>query len=161
MTDPKNDTPEKPKIIVDDDWKAQAQAEKEKLTEQQAEDAQADAPAGGSAGEGRQVPGASFEVLVSSLVTQAMFALGAIEDPTSKKRYLDLDLAKHHIDMLAVLDEKTKGNLTDDETKLLNQALYESRMHYVQVANAVANQVMGTPPADAGGPAEPAPDAQA
>ncbi|HDZ21976.1 MAG TPA: DUF1844 domain-containing protein, partial [Phycisphaerae bacterium] len=144
MTDPKNDTPEKPKIIVDDDWKAQAQAEKEKLTEQQAEDAQADAPAGGSAGEGRQVPGASFEVLVSSLVTQAMFALGAIEDPTSKKRYLDLDLAKHHIDMLAVLDEKTKGNLTDDETKLLNQALDESRMHYVQVANAVANQVMGT-----------------
>ena len=157
MTDQKNDTPEKPKIIVDDDWKAQAQAEKEKLAEQQGEDAQAGAPAG----EGRQIPGASFEVLVSSLVTQAMFALGAIEDPTTKKRYLDLDLAKHHIDMLAVLDEKTQGNLTDDEAKLLNQALYESRMHYVQVANAVANQVMGAPPADADGPGEPTPDAQA
>ena len=132
-----NTQDDKPKIIVDDDWKAQAQAEKERLAAEEAE-----APSEAAAGE-RQMPPATFEVLISSMVTQAMFALGAIPDPATQKRYLDLDLAKHHIDMLSVLEEKTKGNLSDDEAKMLDQALYESRMHYVQVANAVANQVMG------------------
>ena len=140
-----NTQDDKPKIIVDDDWKAQAQAEKERLAAEESE-----APSG--AGAERQMPPASFEVLVSSMVTQAMFALGAIEDPATQKRYLDLDLAKHHIDMLSVLEDKTKGNLSDDEAKLLDQALYESRMHYVQVANAVANQVMGAGQGQ-GGPA--------
>ena len=134
------DNQDQPKIIIDDDWKAQAQAEKEKLAADQAAQASEAGPA--AAGE-RQIPPASFEVMVSTLVTQAMFALGAIEDPASGKRFLDLDLAKHHIDMLSVLEEKTKGNLSDDEAKMLDQALYESRMHYVQVANAVANQVTG------------------
>ena len=138
MSDSNNQDDATPKIIVDDDWKAQAQAEKERLA---AEESQAPSAAGGGAE--RQMPAASFEVLISSMVTQAMFALGAIEDPATQKRYLDLDLAKHHIDMLSVLEEKTKGNLSDEEAKLLDQALYESRMHYVQVANAVANQVMG------------------
>ena len=43
-------------------------------------------------------------------------------------------MAKHHIDTLAVLEEKTSGNLTDEEKKLLDNALYEVRMRYVQVA---------------------------
>ena len=147
MSDSNNQEPA-PKIIVDDDWKAQAQAEKERLSAEEVAP-----PAGDDAQGQRQMPEASFEVLISSMVTQAMFALGAIEDPATKKRYLDLDLAKHHIDMLTVLEEKTKGNLSDDEAKLLDQALYESRMHYVQVANAVANQVMGAAQNPDGGPA--------
>ena len=142
MSEEAKDKQDEPKIIIDDDWKAQAQAEKEKLAADEAAQADEGGPAG--AGE-RQIPPASFEVMVSTLVTQAMFALGAIEDPASGKRFLDLDLAKHHIDMLSVLEAKTKGNLDDDESKLIDQALYESRMHYVQVANAVANQMMGAP----------------
>ncbi len=130
---------EKSKIIVDDDWKNQAQAEKEKLAQQVEQPA---AAAGETAqqeeGGERKLPPANFATLVSSLVTQIFFALGGIEDPQTGKRYLDLPLAKHHIDMLAVIDEKTKGNLTENEKKLLDQALYECRMQYVQLAQRVS-----------------------
>ena len=138
MTDQNDAGQDAPKIIVDDDWKAQAQAEKEKLAEQEAETAAEAGPEGQ-----RQIPPASFEMLVSTMVTQTMFALGAIPDPQTGQRYMDLDVAKYHIDILGILMEKTKGNLDEDEAKLIDQALYECRMHYVQVGNAVANQVMG------------------
>jgi len=129
---------EKPKIIVDDDWKAQAQAEKEKLADE-VEKGPAEPP--GAAGQRpRELPPANFATLVGSLVTQILFALGGVEDPKTKRRYVDLALAKHHVDMLAVLEEKTKGNLTDDETKLLDRALYETRMQYVQVAQMGTKQ---------------------
>jgi len=129
--------PEKPKIIVDDDWKAQAQAEKEKLAHQVEGEEKTGPKAPGGAGQARELPHASFSTLVASLATQILFALGGYEDPRTKKRYVDLDLAKHHIDTLAVLEEKTKGNLTEDEKKILDHALYESRMQYVQIAQRV------------------------
>jgi hypothetical protein len=122
MADQAKQGPEKPKIIVDDDWKAQAQAEKQKL-EQQAEQAAA-----------QELPAASFATLVSSLVAQAFMAMGGYEDPKTKRRYVDLALAKHHIDTLVVLEDKTKGNLSAEEKKLLDNALYEVRMQYVQLA---------------------------
>ena len=128
---------DKPKIIVDDDWKAQAQAEKEKLAEQiDAAPSEAAAPATAEPGQQapRDLPPASFATLVSSLVTQSLFAMGAFEDPQTKKRHVDLSAAKHHIDTLVVLEEKTKGNITDEEKKLLDQAIYEIRMQYVHVA---------------------------
>lgn len=143
---------EEKKIIVDDDWKAQARAEKEKLAKQvesQAPKASAGpagaataAPAAGTAAEeggeqARQLPPASFNTLVSSLVTQVFMALGGYEDPRTKKRYVDLDLAKHYIDTLVVIEQKTKGNLTDEEKKLLDQVIYECRMQYVQIAQRV------------------------
>jgi len=132
---------EKPKIIVDDDWKAQAQAEKEKLAEEVEKEAPGAPGAGaaGAAGRGgpRELPPASLTTLISSLVTQAFLALGGMEDPKTKRRYVDLDLAKHHIDTLVVLEEKTKGNLTDEEKRLLNQGLYECRMQYVNIAQRV------------------------
>lgn len=148
------DKPDEPKIIIDDDWKAQAQAEKERLAREL--DAPPAAPAGEApagetpAGEGEQPPApgeqpaqrdapeASFAVLVNSLTTQILFALGAIADPQTGKRFLDLAGAKYQIDILAVLEEKTKGNLTKDETKLLDRAMYETRMQYVQVAQTMA-----------------------
>jgi hypothetical protein len=129
---------DKPKIIVDDDWKAQAQAEKEKLA---AEAAGKGASAGGAdAGEEgpQEIPPASFSTLISYLVTQVFMALGGYVDPQTKKRYVDLAIAKHHIDTLNVLEEKTRGNLTEDEKKLLDQALYECRMQYVQIAQRVS-----------------------
>jgi len=133
-----------PKIIVDDDWKAQAQAEKERLAQQVEKPVDAGAAAGAAAGhEGaepaeRELPPASFTTLISSIVTQIYFALGGIEDPQTGRRYMDPTLAKHHIDTLAVLEEKTKGNLSDDEKKLLDHALYETRMQYVQICERLA-----------------------
>ena len=126
------------KIIVDEDWKAEAEAEKERLFKQ---DASGPAAAAGGTPAGadeaaRELPPPTFTTLVSSTVTQILFALGAVEDPQTRKRYRDLPLAKHHIDMLAVLEEKTKGNLTEEEKQLLDRALYEVRMHYVRVAQS-------------------------
>jgi hypothetical protein len=63
-------------------------------------------------------------------------ALGGYEDPQTKRRYVDLELAKHYIDTLVLLEQKTKGNLTEDEKKLLDRSLYEARMQYVQIAQA-------------------------
>ena len=66
-------------------------------------------------------------------------AMGGMEDPRTKQRHLDLDVAKYHIDTLVVLEEKTKGNLTDDEKRLFDQGLYECRLQYVNVAQSVAD----------------------
>jgi hypothetical protein len=139
--EPSNDPP---KIQIDSDWKAQAQAEKQRLAEQSkstgdAKDAaDASAPFGGTSGAGKpgELPPANFETLLSTFVTTALFALGMIADPRSGQPALDLDLARHQIDMLAVLEEKTKGNLTDEETQALNSTLYELRGRYVQVVQA-------------------------
>ncbi len=135
-----------PKIIVDDDWKSQAQAEKQKLADEsrakqeasapKASGATADAGASGGApggGGGRQMPPASFEVLVSTMATQALFALGEIPDPQTGQRMAHLDLARHHLDMLSVIEEKTKDNLSKEESDMLATTLYELRNRYVQL----------------------------
>ena len=127
----------KPKIIVDDDWKAQAQAEKEKLAQQPAAPKPAVGETPDTDGEARQLPPASFATLVTSLVAQTFYALGGMEDPQTKRRYVDLELAKHQIDTLAVLEEKTRGNLSPDEKALLDRSLYETRMQYVQIAQRI------------------------
>lgn len=122
---------EAPKIHVDSDWKAQAQAEKQKLAEK-AKQTEAE---GGDHGHG-QMPPANIETLVSTMATQALFALGAIPDPQTGQRYQSLDLARHHIDMLSVLSDKTKGNLTEEEAEMLKQSLYELRQAYIKVSGA-------------------------
>lgn len=141
---------DKPKIIVDDDWKAQAQAEKDRLAAEQAERAKTapTAPAAGpvtpapaeAADESAELPKPGFDTLVHTLASQALFSLGAVPDPRDNKRYVNLDLAKFHIDTLKVLEEKTRNNLTDDEKKLLDQTLYELRSLYVQIAQRLVQQ---------------------
>ncbi|MBT3199780.1 MAG: DUF1844 domain-containing protein [Phycisphaerales bacterium] len=142
MTEEQN--AEEPKIIVDDDWKQQAQAEKQKLAEEaEAQPAGAETPDGaapGPDGQERQIPPANFTTLVSSLATQAMMALGAFQDPGSEKVMVDLELAKHHIDTIKVLEEKTKGNLDEEEAKLVEQAAYQVQMLFVQVLQHVSGQ---------------------
>jgi hypothetical protein len=129
-----------PKIHIDSDWKAQAQAEKQRLAEKSKAAAPQAKPSGGAPGSGaagaQGLPPASFETLVSTMVTQALFAMGAIPDPRTGQRMQHLDLARHHIDMLTVLEEKTKGNLSEEETNLLGGALYELRTRYIQMSAA-------------------------
>ncbi len=126
---------ELPKIHVDADWKAQAQAEKQKLVEQAKAAEQAGDTATGPAG----LPPATFETLLSTMVTQALFAMGAIPDPRTGQRTQHLDLARHHIDMLGVIEQKTKGNLTDDEEQTLAQTIYELRSRYIQMSSIGRN----------------------
>lgn len=121
-------------LHVDSDWKAQARAEKERLAEQ-VEKKQEEAEAG------RQLPPADFQTLMSSIVTQALLYMGAIPDPMTGQRIAHVELAKHHIDLLAVLKEKTAGNLSEEEESMINQTLEELNTNYVQLQKMAAAQM--------------------
>ncbi|MBH06824.1 MAG: hypothetical protein CMJ20_10945 [Phycisphaeraceae bacterium] len=127
-------TEETPKIQIDGDWKAEAQAEKQRLTEQEQT-----GDSSSTGGEG-QMPPATFEALVSTMATQALFAMGAIADPRTGQRVAHLELARHHIDLLTVIEKKTKGNLTEEEENLLTTTLYDLRNSYIQVSTAARSK---------------------
>ena len=76
-------------------------------------------------------PPATLEFLITTLATQAMMSLGQIGNPVSGKADVRLPEAKHFIDMLTVLEEKTAGNRTADESALLDGFLHELRMAFV------------------------------
>jgi hypothetical protein len=86
----------------------------------------------------REMPAATFASLTQSLLTQILIYLGDVSLRGSEP-VINLDMAKHLIDTLSVLEEKSKNNLTPDEQKLLDRALYESRMRYVAVAAQFVN----------------------
>jgi hypothetical protein len=121
---------DEPKIIVDDDWKSQVEKEKEELKKQS--EASRDSQPGP---ESMEMPPASFMVLLSTLATQAMAALGLVPDPLTGKPNVNRPIAKHFIDTLAMLQEKTKGNLTDEESGHLRDGLHQLRMAYVSTEN--------------------------
>lgn len=73
----------------------------------------------------------TFETFALSLGTATMIALGEIENPVTKKKEESLEAAKHNIAILEILTEKTKGNLSESEEKLLQSLLYECRMKFV------------------------------
>ena len=79
-----------------------------------------------------RIPEASFSLFISSLVTQALISLGEVKNPFSEKSEKNLDQAKFTIDTLDIIKEKTKGNLAEDEAKLLDTALYDLRMRYIE-----------------------------
>jgi hypothetical protein len=124
-----SDSPEKPKIIIDEDWKAQVQAEKEA--------AAAPGSVGGSSVSQaesppeHEMPPASLTFLCTTIATQAMIALGQVPNPITGKVEQRLKQAKHYIDTLTVLEEKTAGNRTPDESALLSEILHQLRMAYV------------------------------
>lgn len=89
------------------------------------------AEADAAAGELPPPPPATFEVLVSMMFTQAMSMLGQMPDPSTGQPTVNKLYAKHYIDTLDMLSEKTKGNLSDDESKVLSEALHALRMMYV------------------------------
>jgi len=147
---------ETPKLHVDSDWKAQAQAEKERLTKKEAERPQRP---------GRdEMPPADLRSLVGVLASQAIGGLGGYADEQGRVM-VDLMGSRFAIDLLGVLEEKTRGNLTDDEAKDLKEVLAELRSRFVQIAQAVAARMasgqgvagattpgLGEPPAGGTGP---------
>lgn len=85
-----------------------------------------------------RIPPADFAVLITMFSTQAMVALGQIPHPGSGKAEVQLPLARHFIDLLGVVEGKTKGNLTPDESSLLDSTLHFLRMGYLQVSGKPA-----------------------
>lgn len=122
MTDPN----EEPKIIVDDDWKDQVQKEKAAAEEVEESDPFQ-----------QELPPASISMLVTTLSTQALASMGYIPDPNGQPM-TNLPMAKHFVDTLAVLEEKTKGNLSEEENSLLNETLHQLRMAFVNASGASA-----------------------
>lgn len=82
--------------------------------------------------EGIPLPKVDMNTLILSLSSSILVNLGEVPDPESNQLNENLDLARHTIDVLAMLEEKTKGNLTKDEEDLLKNVLFELRMKYVQ-----------------------------
>lgn len=80
------------------------------------------------------MPQVTFSAFVMSLNTSVLFHMGDIADPATGKRVVDLDLARHGIDTLVLIQQKTKGNLSADEKEMLKNILYDLKMRFVQVA---------------------------
>jgi len=121
-----------PKLHVDSDWKAQAQAEKDRMAAQEAQK---------PARPGRdEMPPADFRSLVGLLASQAVGGLGGYADEQGRVM-VDLMGSRFAIDLLGVLEEKTKGNLSEEEAKDLREVLAELRSRFVQIAQAVATRM--------------------
>ena len=115
---------EEKKIIVDDDWKAEAKQEKERLAQETVRQ--------------EPLPDPNFAELINMIAMQAIVGLGGMAGPGGERIPPNLEIAKHYVDMLQVLEDKTKGNLSEDEKKLLDQVIYEVRMRYIQSASGGA-----------------------
>lgn len=130
---------DQPSLQIDDDWKKQAQEEKRRLAEQtaarEARAAKVDAPTAPSARrDEREAPVASFATLVRSIMTQALLYLGDLA-VRGGEQMVNLDMARFQIDMLSILEDKCKGNLTADEQRLIDGTLYDLRTRFVSVAS--------------------------
>jgi hypothetical protein len=89
-------------------------------------------------------PQADFEQVVQSFYLSAVIAMGAATEPGQKPR-VDIIGARQSIDLLSVLSEKTRGNLTDREQKLLQTALFNLRMMFLEITNSIAAQAAMPP----------------
>jgi hypothetical protein len=77
------------------------------------------------------MPEVTFPALIMSLSTSVLYHLGEIGDPATGKKEVNFDLAKHGIDTLVLLQQKTKGNLTQDEEEMFKSILYDVKMRFV------------------------------
>lgn len=80
------------------------------------------------------MPEVTFSAFVMSLNTSVLFHLGFVADPATGKKQVDLDLARHGIDTLTLIEQKTKGNLTTEEQEMLKNILYDLKIRFVQEA---------------------------
>ena len=96
------------------------------------EQPQAEEPVPEAEEEAAQLPEINFQTFVFSLNASALVQLGVMDDPATGKKAINLSVAKQTIDILSMLQEKTEGNLTDDEENLLKNILYDLRIRYVK-----------------------------
>lgn len=126
---------------VDESWKEQAEREKQVVAGSPAAgpktDAAQQAPAAEPAGRD-ELPQARFDLFISGLAVEAFVALGEMPHPRTKRQSINLPQAKYLIDLMGLLDEKTKGNLSVEEERLLKETLYQLRMQYLAKSGGVA-----------------------
>jgi hypothetical protein len=138
-----------PKIIIDEDWKTQVQAEKEAAKQggpesnpeaktapdetaaPQASTGDPSSPEDAAFPEDPEMPPASFEMLLTGLATEAMMAMGQIPHPVTGEASVHPNQAKYLIDTIEVLRDKTKGNLGPGEGEAIDGLLHQLRMAFV------------------------------
>jgi hypothetical protein len=140
-------------IVADEDWKSRVQAENAALDEKFRADepptAKAETPAPAPEEANREpastergqlppLPDASLASLLAMLSNQAMVALGLIRNPATGKAEIELTLARYFIDLIGVLEQKTKGNVDPDEAAALDETLHTLRMAYVHRSKETA-----------------------
>jgi hypothetical protein len=134
------------KIIIDEDWKSQVQAEKEQAAKgRSARETVADDAASVAATPEAQaatrgpgdppMPAASFELLLTTLATEALVALGQVPHPATGQAHAQPNQAQFLIDTIDVLKQKTQGNLSPGEEQLLDSMLHQLRMLFIETAN--------------------------
>jgi hypothetical protein len=114
------------KLYVDEDWKSQVEREKAEADKEKPEPAGEKRPS-------EPLPPPTLAFLVSTLYLQGAIAMGLLQNPITNKQELQLDRAKHAIDMLAMLQQKTEGNRTPDESEEIEATLHQLRMAYVSL----------------------------
>ena len=130
---------------VDESWKERVEQEKQQTDQPGAQRAPSpvvqdpsarpsEAKQAPAAGGGQEMPEARFDLFVSGLAMDALIALGDVPHPVTKKPAANLVHARYLVDVLGVLEEKTRGNLTVDEERLMKDALYQLRMRYMAKA---------------------------
>jgi hypothetical protein len=126
------------KLIIDEDWKSQVQAEKDEAARKSAESEPASSSDQPAAEELADVPmpPASFELLATTLATEALVALGQVPHPATGQPHFHPQQAKYLIDTIDVLKQKTKGNLTPDEDRMLDGLLHQLRMVFIETGAA-------------------------
>ena len=151
QTDKAEEQTDKPELEIqsDENWKDRVKAEDARLDAEQADPSPPDEPEAEPAAEPAvepavepgiddidlsQLPPADFSMLVQSFSTQAMVALGVIPNPVTGAAQPQPALAKHFIDLLSVIEEKTEGNLSNPERNLLVDSLHHLRMAYVELS---------------------------
>ncbi len=78
------------------------------------------------------MPEVTFSAFVMSLNTSALYHLGEIKDPATGKTEVNYEMARHAIDTLVMLQDKTEGNLTEDEQEMLKTILYDVKLRFVK-----------------------------
>jgi Domain of unknown function (DUF1844) len=91
------------------------------------------------------IPEMNFERLVQSIYMQTLIQLGLTREPNTTPQ-VDLLGARNSIDMLGIIEQKTKANLTESETKLIEAALFEMRMGFLEITQALARQAASRQP---------------
>lgn len=126
---------EEKKIIIDEDWKSQVEAEKAATEQAESEPAASESsePGGGAFDDDPQMPPASFEMLLTTLATEAMLAMGQMPHPVTGEATVRKNQAQYLIDTIAMLKEKTKDNLQPAESGALDTLLHQLRMAFIAV----------------------------
>lgn len=129
---------------VDESWKEQAQREKHS-SDKASTSARVSVPSSEAPQpsdvppQSPEVPEARFDLFVSGLAMEALIALGDMPHPTTRRQAANLPHAKYLIDLLGIMEQKTKGNLTVEEEGLLKDALYQLRMRYLAKSGHAAS----------------------